>query len=196
MMNSFQYPSGATPLDPDDMYGLKIKHITTRQELDRWEQDNINDALQWLVERRKADILTEVFIKTLHQKMFGKVWKWAGTFRKSGKNIGVDWPQIAVSIHALLHDVRYWIDNKTYRDDEIAVRLHHRLVFIHPFTNGNGRHARLMADVLLDEVFYKEPFSWNIPGVDDPDEVRKKYLLALRAADKNNYSALLAFVNR
>lgn len=196
MMNSFQYPSGATPLDPDEMYGLKIKHITTRQELDRWEQDNINDALQWLGERRKTDILTEAFIKTLHQKMFGKVWKWAGTFRKSGKNIGIDWPQIPVDIHNLLHDVRYWIDHKTYGDDEIAVRLHHRLVLIHPFANGNGRHARLMADVLLQEVFHKEPFSWNVPGEDDPDEVRKKYLLALCAADKNNYSALLAFVKR
>ena len=116
MMNSFQYPSGATPLDSDEMYGLKIKHITTRQELDRWEQDNINDALQWLGERRKTDILTEAFIKTLHQKMFGKVWKWAGTFRKSGKNIGIDWPQIPVDIHNLLHDVRYWIDHKTYGD--------------------------------------------------------------------------------
>jgi len=195
-MNSFQYHNGATPLNPDETDGLKIKHITTQQELDRWEQDNINDALQWLGQRRKTDILTEAFIKTLHQKMFGKVWKWAGIFRKSGKNIGVDWPQIHVYIHNLLHDVRYWIDHKTYGDDEIAVRLHHRLVLIHSFANGNGRHARLMADVLLQEVFHKEPFSWNIPGMDDPDEVRNKYLLALRAADKNNYSALLAFVKR
>lgn len=195
-MNSFRYPPGATPLDPDDMDGLEIKHITTRQELDRWEQDNINDALQWLGRRRKADILTEAFVRTLHQKMFGKVWKWAGTFRKSGKNVGVDWTQISVNIHNLLGDVRFWIDHKTYGEDEIAVRLHHRLVLIHPFANGNGRHARLMADALLQEVFHKEPFSWNIPGVDDSDKVRKKYLLALRAADKNNYLALLAFIKR
>lgn len=195
-MDSFQYPTGATPLDQDDMDGLKIKHITTRQELDRWEQDNINDAIQWLGRRRNADILTEAFVKTLHQKMFGKVWKWAGTFRKSGKNIGVDWTQISVYIHSLLEDVRFWIDHKTYGEDEIAVRLHHRLVLIHPFANGNGRHARLMADVLLQEVFNMEPFSWNIPGEDDSDKVRKKYLLALREADKNNYSALLAFVKR
>ena len=195
-MNNFQYPSGATPLDPDDTYRLKIKHITTRQELDRWEQDNINDALQWLGRRRNADILTESFIKTLHKEMFGKVWKWAGTFRKSGKNIGIDWTQISVNIHNLLEDVRFWIDHKTYGEDEIAVRLHHRLVLIHPFVNGNGRHARLMADVLLQKIFLGEPFSWNIPGVNDSDKVRKKYLLALREADKNNYSALLAFVKR
>ena len=195
-MDRFQYPAGATPFDPDEMEGLKIKHITTRQELDRWEQDNINDALQWLGRRRKTDILTETFIKTLHQRMFGKVWKWAGTFRRSGKNIGVDWPQIAVQVHNLLHDVRYWIDHKTYANDEIAVRLHHKLVWIHPFSNGNGRHARLMADVLLQEVFHQEPFLWDIPDVDDPDEVRKQYLLALRSADKNDYSLLLVFVKR
>lgn len=195
-MSSFQYPAGATPLDPDEMDGLKIKHITTRQELDRWEQDNINDAIQWLERKRQTDILTESFIKTLHQKMFGKVWKWAGTFRRSGKNIGVDWPQISVQVHNLLNDVRYWIDNKTYEDDEIAVRLHHKLVWIHPFANGNGRHARLMADVLLKEVLHKGPFSWDIQGVTNPDEARTKYLLALRLADKNNYSELLKFAKR
>ena len=97
-MSSFQYPAGATPLDPNDMDGLKIKHVTTRQELDRWEQDNINDAIQWLEKRRKTDILTESFIKTLHRKMFGKVWKWAGAFRRSGKNIGEEWTQIPVQI--------------------------------------------------------------------------------------------------
>ncbi len=195
-MNSFQYPAGATPLDPDEMDGLKIKHITTRQELDRWEQDSINDAIQWLEKRRKADILTELFIKTLHQKMFGKVWRWAGTFRRSGKNIGVDWPQIPIQIHSLLKDVQYWLDNKTYGDDEIAVRFHHKLVWIHFFANGNGRHARLMADVLLKEVLHKKPFSWNISGVNNPEEVRKRYLLALRMADKNDYSELLTFVKR
>ena len=151
-VDSFQYSAGATPLDPDEMSCLKIKHITTRQELDRWEQDGINDPLHWLQKRRKYEILTELFIKTLHQKMFGKVWKWAGTFRKSGKNIGVEWPQISVQIHSLVKDAQYWIDNKTYVDDEIAARFHHRLVWIHPFANGNGRHARLMADTLLLEV--------------------------------------------
>ncbi len=195
-MNSSPHPVGATPLDQDEMDGLKLRHITTRMELDRWEQDNIHDALRWLGRRRASDILTEAFIKTLHQKMFGKVWKWAGTFRRSGKNIGVEWPQISVQIRNLLDDARYWIDHKTYPDDEIAVRFHHKLVWIHAFANGNGRHARLMADVLLQELFHKEPFSWNIPEVDDPDEVRKRYLLALRAADKNDFSALLGFVKR
>ncbi len=138
-MDNFEYTNGATPIDPDEMEGLKIGHITTREELNRFEQDNINEALQWLQSRRKSDILTEKFAKTLHQKMFGKVWKWAGTFRKSGKNIGVDWHKISTELHVILHDVRYWIDQKTYPDAEIAVRFHHRLVWVHPFANGNGR---------------------------------------------------------
>lgn len=188
-----EYPNGATPVDPDEMEGLKPGHITTRGELNRFEQDNIGDALRWLEKRRKSDVLTEKFVKKLHREMFGKVWKWAGTFRKSGKNIGVDWHTIPTELQTLLHDVRYWIDHETYPKDEIAARLHHRLVWIHLFPNGNGRHARLMADVLLTEVLGQEPFTWNIDRMDD-DEVRELYLEGLRQADNSDYSALLAFV--
>lgn len=194
MMNQFEYPSGATPIDPDELEGLKIKHITTRAELNRFEQDNINDALQWLISRRKGDILTEKFVKKLHQKMFCKVWKWAGTFRKSGKNIGVEWQNISTELYTLLEDVRYWIDHKTYLEDEVAVRFHHKLVWIHLFANGNGRHARLMTDVLLKEVLNQQPFTWNISRVDVEEDVRNLYLKALRLADKHDYSALLDFV--
>lgn len=193
-MVEFKYPGGATPIDPDEMEGLKVKHITTREELNRFEQDNINEALQWLGSRRKSDILTEKFVKTLHQKMFGKVWKWAGTFRKSGKNIGVDWPKISMELRTLLQDTRYWINHRTYPEDEIAVRFHHRLVWIHLFANGNGRHARLMTDVLLKEVFKQKPFTWNLSRINAGDEVRDMYLKALREADNHDYSALLNFV--
>ena len=193
-MEQFEYPIGATPIDPDEMEGLKLGHITTRDELNRFEQSNINDALQWLSSRRRSDVLTEKFIKTLHQKMFGKVWKWAGVFRKSAKNIGVDWHKISEELHTLLGDVRYWIENKTYSEDEIAARFHHRLVWIHSFPNGNGRHARLMTDVLLKEVLNKEPFTWNIERITSEDEIRGLYLQALRAADNLNYSALLNFL--
>lgn len=193
-MAQFEYPSGATPIAPEEMEGLKIRHITTRGELNRFEQDNINDALQWLASRRKGDILTAKFVKTLHQKMFGKVWKWAGSFRQSGKNIGVDWHKISIEVHTLLKDVRYWIDHKTYPDDEIAVRFHHRLVWIHLFANGNGRHARLITDVLLKEVFKQKPFTWNISRINVEDEVRDLYLKALRQADNHDYSALLDFI--
>ena len=192
-MNDFQYPAGATPLDPDEIDGLKIGHITTREELNRFEQDNINEAIQWLDNRRKTDVLTEKFAKTLHQKMFGKVWHWAGSFRKSGKNIGVDWTQISAQLHLLFQDVRYWINHQTYSGDEIAIRFHHKLVWIHLFANRNGRHARLMTDVLLKEVLKQKPFSWNVDKLDIEDDVRDLYLEALRKADNHDYSMLLKF---
>jgi len=193
-MKQFENPPGATSLDPDELEGLKLKHITTRGELDRWEQENIGDAMDWLERRRKGDILTEEFIKTLHDKMLGKIWTWAGTFRKSGKNIGVDWRTIGIELRQLLDDVRFWIENKTYPEDEIAARFHHRLVAIHLFPNGNGRHARLMADVLLSDVFEKAPFTWGNSNLTAENDVRAKYIAALRAADGHDYNQLMEFV--
>ena len=194
MKNNYHYSAGATPLDPDEAEKLKLKHITTREELNRWEQDNINDALDWVQKHRQGDILTEKFIKTLHQKMFGNVWRWAGKFRQSGKNIGVDYRQIPVSLHLLLQDVHYWIKEKVYPADEIAIRFHHKLVWIHLFPNGNGRHARLMTDILLVEILKQKPFNWTIQGMQDEDKIRDAYLNALKKADKGDYSMLLEFV--
>jgi len=193
-MIEIRYQAGATPLDPNEISGLKIRHITTREELNRFEQDNINEALQWLGTRHKSDILTEKFIKTLHKKMFGKVWSWAGTFRRSDKNIGVDWKQISVYLYLLFQDMRYWIEQKTYISDEIAIRFHHKLVWIHLFPNGNGRHARLMTDIFVKTVLKQEPFIWSEKNINIGDEVRSKYLAALRKADNGDYSMLLEFV--
>jgi len=193
-MIEFQYPNGATPLDPNEMLGLKIHHISTRDELNQFEHRNIAEALQWLKIRRGHDIMTDTFVKTLHKKMFGKVWSWAGTFRRSDKNIGVDWKHIPTHLHQLLHDVKYWIEHQTYSSDEIAIRFHHRLVWIHLFANGNGRHARLMADVLLTTVLKQKPFAWGSKEITDTDESRNKYLTALRKADKGDYSLLLQLV--
>lgn len=193
-MSKFKYPSGSTPLDPDETEGLKLLHISTREELNRFEHDNISEALQWLSIRRKGDVLTEKFMKKLHQKMFGKVWKWAGTFRKSGKNIGVDWHNLSAELHTLLQDVRFWIEHKTYPPDEIAARFHHRMVWIHLFPNGNGRHARLMTDVLMNDVLKQNPFTWSVDNMADENKVRDRYLSALRLADQHDYSALLDFV--
>lgn len=195
-MDNLKYPAGATPLDPEEAEELKLGHITTREELNRFEQDNINEALQWLESRRKSDVLSEKFIKTLHKKMFGKVWRWAGSFRKSNKNIGVDWHQISSQVHTLLQDTHYWIEHKTYPQDEMAVRFHHRLVWIHPFANGNGRHARLITDILLKEVLRQKPFSWDIKSVNAEDKVRDLYLKALKQADHHDYAALLSFVKQ
>ena len=122
-----EYPEGATPLDLDELGGLKFKHITTRGELDEIEQANIEDGLQWLARMRRKDVLTDGFCIELHKRLFGQVWSWAGAFRTTGKNIGIDPLSISVELRTLMDDARYWAEHKTYTPIEAAVRLHHRL---------------------------------------------------------------------
>ncbi len=193
-MISFKYPAGATPLDPNEINGLKLKHITTQEELDRWEQYNISEAISWVSRARKDNILTEAFVKKLHEKMFGKIWEWAGEFRQIQKNIGVNWQTIPVELKKLLEDVTYWVEHDTYPSDEIAYRFHHRLVKIHCFPNGNGRHARLITEILLSEFLKKDPFSWGRENLVQDGVIRENYIAALKAADENNFELLAAFV--
>ena len=164
------------------------------EELNEWEQRNMTDAYSWLDRTRRKDILSEEFIRKLHEEMFGKVWAWAGEYRRTDKNIGVDWTQISVRFRELLNDVRYWIDHETYSPDEIATRFHHRLVQIHLFPNGNGRHARVMTDVLLEKVLKQEPFSWGSGNLFEEGDVRATYIKALRSADGHDYQPLIDFV--
>lgn len=193
-MAEFEYPPGATPIDPDEAEGLRLSHITTRSELDRWEQDNIVDAENWAFRRRSDDLLSVNFILKLHEKMFGVVWDWAGSFRRSEKNLGIDPLSIRSSLRELLEDVKAWIEFKTYPTDEIAARFHHRLVAIHPFPNGNGRHARLMADLLLVHVLDRPRFTWGSSSLTDAGECRANYISSLRSADRHDYGPLLDFV--
>jgi len=189
------YPEGATPLDPDELEGLKFKHVRHRGELDHLEQANIQQGLMWLDKKKDIDILSEQFIKDLHRKLFGEVWRWAGTFRRTEKNIGIDPIQIAIRLRMLLDDVRYWIDNDTYEPIEMAARIHHQLVYIHLFPNGNGRHARIMADALLTKVFEMAPINWS-GGYDlqKMNKRRNEYILALRSADQGDIQPLLNFI--
>ncbi|QMW01708.1 mobile mystery protein B [Spirosoma foliorum] len=193
-MSTFDYPPGATPLNLEELDGLKLKHIRTRAELDRWEQENIQEALAWLSRRRKADILDEKFIFQLHDKMFNKVWQWAGSCRRSDKNIGVTWSRVPVELRQLLDDTKTWIEYSAYSPDEIALRFHHRLVWIHLFPNGNGRHARLITDVLLTELLNQEAFTWGSSDLSNSGTVRKQYITALKAADAYDYNLLQRFV--
>ena len=193
-MINFDYPPGATPIDIDEAEGLLLSHITNRAELDRWEQDNIKEAEEWAFRRKKRDILNTDFACRLHKQMFGTVWGWAGLFRKSGKNIGVEAWAIRSSLHDLWEDVKIWIDQKVYPPDEIAARFHHRLVAIHPFANGNGRHARLMADLLLKHILDRPRFTWGSESLLQAGDCRTNYINALRAADRLDYMALLKFV--
>ena len=143
MSNGIDEPDGATPLDPDEMEGLRFKHITSRGELDQLEQANIVEGLQWLKKQKNADVLSEGFVRDLHKRLFGQVWKWAGSFRKTEKSIGGDPVQIAIQLRQLLDDTRYWIEHEVCPPKELAARFHHKLVLIHLFPNGNGRHARI-----------------------------------------------------
>lgn len=185
---------GQTPLDPDELAGLIPGHLITKGELNEWEQENILRAVRWMRTQRKVDVLSEVFCRNLHKKMFDQTWSWAGTFRKSDKNIGCDWTQVSVKLRNLFENTRWWIDNGTFQTDEIAARFHRELVWIHPFPNGNGRHSRMMADALLLSL-KREPFSWGDGGtLVNADKTRSDYLTSLRAADNGDYSLLLGFV--
>lgn len=189
-----EYPDGATPLDPDEAEGLLLTHITNREQLNVFEAANIGEGMLWAWRSRRKDILNESFIRQLHKKMFGDVWRWAGTFRTSNKNIGVMWEQIGIELHHLCEDVRFQIENRSYEPDEIAYRYHHRLVSIHPFSNGNGRHARLITDLLLEKKLASVRFSWGGESLISSGECRDQYIAALRAADKSDYTLIAEFV--
>jgi Fic-DOC domain mobile mystery protein B len=189
-------PEGSTPLDPDEMEGLKFKHVTTRGQLDELEQVNIESGLMWLSRRhKKTAILTERFIKDLHRRLFGDVWKWAGKFRLIEKNIGVDPLEIAVQLRMLLDDANYWAEHNTFPPLEAGARFHYRLVLIHPFPNGNGRHSRIAADTYLADRFGHPPIDWTAgKDLQRNNERRSAYIAALRAADAGDYGPLMDFV--
>lgn len=188
-----KYPEGATPLDPSEMQGLLLPQITTQAELNLWEQRNILEATMWLERSRSSKILTKEYLLALHRRMFGTVWDWAGTCRKTEKNIGVSWIYILVQLKALLDDVGYWIEHSSFVNDEIGARFHHRLVSIHIFSNGNGRHARLATDALLMKILKAPKFSWGAATLEGAS-ARVRYIKALRKADNGNIEELLAFV--
>ena len=189
------YINGQTPLDEDEKDDLLIKTISTRSDLDEFEQLNIEEAKIWLLKTKPTltKILSEDFIRELHSKMFGNVWGWAGTFRNSNKNIGVDKFEIPVHLRNLLDNTKYWIDYKTFSEDEIAIRFSHRIVQIHLFPNGNGRHSRLIADVLINKCFSKQEFTWGSTNLTTAGTVRSLAITALRNADNGNFKDLITF---
>lgn len=195
-MNSISNePEGATPVDPAQMEGLKFGHVTTREQLNELEQANVQSGLLWIGRRRKSDILTEQFMLELHRRLFGEVWNWAGQFRERETNIGVDPLQIQVQLRMLLDDARYWAEHGTYLPLEAAARFHHRLVQIHPFANGNGRHARIAADIYLAERLKQPPIDWAAGhDLQSDNERRNSYIVALRAADAGDHNLLSRFV--
>jgi Fic-DOC domain mobile mystery protein B len=181
----------ATPLTPEAREGLIPAHVTLRSELNELEQQNILQANTWAFLRRRKPV-GEPFGCNLHRRMFRDVWTWAGTYRRSNKNLGIGWALIQPRLLEALEQTQFWIDDNTFRPDEIAVRFHHTLVAIHPFPNGNGRWSRLMGDILA--VWLKrQRFTWGGGALAAADETRRIYIDALKAADNHDFAALFAF---
>lgn len=192
MSDIFDQPDdAATPLTEQDKQGLKLSYVATRADLNAAEQENIARGQDWALSR-KRNIVDERFIRDLHRHMFVDVWRWAGKYRTTELNLGIDYWQIPVEMRVLLDDVKLWIEKRTYSPDEIAVRFHHRLTQIHPFLNGNGRHARMMADLLVMQLG-AEHFRWGRGSLRDAGELRKRYITALHAADNHDIEPLLVF---
>ncbi len=185
--------SGDTHLTPDELDKLIPQHITTRRELDELEQNNIEDAVEWILRTRILNaekIFSREFQNSLHKKMFNKVWRWAGTIRSLETNLGVRPFEIEIQSNMLNDDAQFWFKNKTFSPLELALRFHHRLVFIHCYPNGNGRHARLMADIILEKLFQLNPISWKGENYIDENIEREFYIKALKQADLGDVSWL------
>lgn len=191
-MDIFEADDNSTPLTAEEKDGLKLKWITLRSELNEAEARNIAQAQVWLMSNKNKEFCSDTFLRELHKKMFGDVWKWAGTYRNSERNIGVAPYQIPIKLMQLFDDVKFWIENKTYSNREIAVRLHHKLVQIHPFPNGNGRVSRLMADLVLEKLEGTKLY-WGNTNLVNVSNVRNSYIAALRRADAGDYTGLLEF---
>lgn len=189
----FEYAPGATPIDPDEARGLIPAHLTLQRELNEYEEANIIEAAEWLIGRRRGDPLDPKFVHTVHNRMFNHTWRWAGEARRSDKNLGVPWLEIPVRLHQMLGDVRAQIEHRACSPVEIAARYHHRLVSIHVFPNGNGRHARLMADLLLMQLEGRR-FEWGRGSLVAAGELRARYIAGLQAADAGNWRPLLEFL--
>lgn len=191
------YPSGATPIDPNELKDLIPDYISTMSELNQLEQSNIADGFIWIGKQNLDDLLSVTFILKVHEKMFNQVWKWAGKIRTTNKNIGVMKESIMTNLAILIGNTKFWIENKTFSNEEVAVKFHHRLVQIHIFSNGNGRHARLMTDLLLLKLG-ENKFTWGSLSIHTPLEVegktRSEYIAALKKADKDDFADLIKFV--
>ncbi len=193
-MNLFAMGEGNTPLSPEEQADL-IPDLTTKEELNEWERQNILEAYGWALNPRnlvRQNPFAEAYVRELHLRMFDQTWKWAGIYRTSEKNIGIPHFQVREALASLLGDARYWMEHQTFEPDELAVRFHHRLVWIHPFANGNGRHARLIADVLA-RMQGRPAFTWGGADIVQAGDFRRSYIDALRAADKNDIRPLLSF---
>ncbi len=193
MTSKIEDGEGTTPLDPDEAEGLIPTHITTFEELNEWEQVNIVRSDGWVNSQLNGDILSPTFVRELHRRMFDKTWEWAGRYRTTDKNIGIDWRNVPEAVHDLCENVSCWLDEQVYDMSEAAARFHYQLAHVHPFPNGNGRHARLMTDTLLRSKGQRR-FTWGSGEQMQFGTAREEYILALRAADGHDFNPFFRFL--
>lgn len=194
---TIHYGPGQTPLSEEEKEGMKILSITNRWELDEFEQMNIEKALIWIQGKSwdVQQIIDELFIRSIHRRMYGDVWSWAGHFRTSNKNIGIDTWQISTALRMLCENTKLWVEESIYPPDEMAIRFKHQLVSIHCFPNGNGRHSRLMADLIASKIFHLPEFSWGGQSDQRPETIRAAYIQALQCADRGDIQPLIQFAH-
>lgn len=194
----FNVPQGATPID--DLSGLIPEGILTYADLSAVEAENIFQAANKHLHRRKNLTrrgFTEDYVRKVHRDMFGSVWTWAGSYRQSNYNLGVPVELIRDEIQKLSDDQRYW-DSSLANSMSIlerAVRIHHRLAWIHPFPNGNGRHARMMMDIYL--YAHRQPLTlWPSDKMSQDGNERAHYHAALKKADSGDFKDLIEFTKK
>lgn len=196
-MTIFDEPLGATPLGPDETAGLLMDHVETRDELNELENANILQGLHWLGALPKQtvdELLSMKFVEALHQRLFGEVWAWAGSYRHRELNIGCDPFQIRPNLYNLLEDMKCWIEFNHYDSLELSARIQHQMVKIHPFPNGNGRHSRIFTDCVRIMLLGQSPLIWSKGNLDNQTEERSQYISALRQADIGDYAPLIEYL--
>ena len=192
-------PEGATPLTADDMLGLKQMHVETREQLNELEAANILQGQIWvsgLKGLKIESVFDRNFIINLHLALFGDVWKWAGTFRTRELNIGVDPVNISVELHNFLEDAKCWIEFDHFDNLELSARIQHRLVKIHPFVNGNGRHSRMFTDIVRIFLLKEKPMKWAEAKLENMSMERSSYIQGLRKADAGDFSVFLKYLKK
>jgi Fic-DOC domain mobile mystery protein B len=187
----FAADDAATPLTPEERRDLIPTYVALRRELNELEALNLAAGERWALSR-KRDVLDEVFLQRLHLRMFGDVWRWAGKYRSSERNIGVAPYMVPVAMRQTIDDARYWVEQKSWPPDELAVRFSHKLVSVHPFPNGNGRWSRLAGDLLATQLGEKR-FTWGSASIVSISDTRRGYVDALKQADGGDIAPLLAF---
>ena len=193
---------GETPIPGDELAAL-VPHVidTLAAPITRADIYDLESAvLQDVTETQLAaaldgsltldDLLNDYFLRDLHTQLYGDIWMWAGRWRQYEVNIGVAPEHIAVELRSAMGNIGYrWERAADWTPRELGVAVHAEAVRVHPFTDGNGRTTRLLADLVF--IAAQDPaelqYDWNID--------KRGYIEHLREFDRHrNVADLAAFI--